>query len=136
MEKIKRKLLKFMEGRYGADELFYILTVLYIVMVFSNILFRSWVLHILSLVVFAVAVCRTLSRNIPKRSRENAWVLGRVKGVRKKYVSAQKRKAQRDEYYFMKCPGCKKRLRFPRKVGMHNAKCPACGKEFKVNIKK
>ena len=76
---LRDKLLRFMQGRYGADGLFYFMTAVYLALVFLNIFFHSWTLHILSLAVFVITVLRSLSRNIEKRRRENEeWTAANI----------------------------------------------------------
>ena len=107
MNGFRNKMMQFMQGRYGADETFYILTGIYLVLVFANIFIHSWVLHILSLIVFGCTMYRSLSRNITQRTRENAWVMSRTVGLRKGFAKAKTRYEQNDDYYFKKCPNCK-----------------------------
>lgn len=132
----KDRLIRMMEGRYGADELFYLLTGLYILLTIVNIFVHSWILHIIGLVIFAVAVIRSLSRNIPARHKENSLVLraGEKLGIKRK-VKAQRPARDTVNFAYKKCPACKKILRLPRKKGKHNTKCPACGEEFSVKIR-
>ena len=129
------KLMRFMEGRYGADQLFYFMTVVYLALVFLNIFFHSWIIHILSLAVFALTVMRSLSRNTLKRSRENEIFLTFLGKYRAKAARSKRMREQSEDYYFKKCPGCKKTLRLPRVSGKHTTRCPACGESFTVNIK-
>ena len=129
------KLLRFMQGRYAADQLFYFMTAVYLMLVFLNIFFHSWILHILSLAVFALTVLRSLSRNTVKRSRENEVFMTAVNRFRASAARNRRMREQSEDYYFKKCPGCKKMLRLPRVSGTHTTRCPACGEQFKVNIK-
>ena len=130
------KLIKFMEGRYGMDDLFCILTGVYLVLIVVNIPLHSWIIFVVSSLIFAVTLFRSLSRNHDKRIRENEWVMKRLNKFRANSERNKKIKEQSGEYYFKKCPGCKKMLRLPRVQGKHNTTCPACGKTFEVNIKK
>lgn len=130
------KLIKFMEGRYGMDDLFCILTGVYLVLIVVNIPLHSWIIFVVSSLIFAVTLFRSLSRNHDKRIRENEWVMKRLNKFRANSERNKKIKEQSSEYYFKKCPGCKKMLRLPRVQGKHNTTCPACGKTFEVNIKK
>ena len=133
---MRERLMKFMEGRYGADTLFYMMTGLYLGLIVINIPLQSWTIHIIGLVIFAVTVLRSLSRNIEKRKKENDWVVARIRKLRANSARSRQIKEQSGEYYFKKCPGCKKTLRLPRVQGQHNTTCPACGKSFTMNIKK
>ncbi len=132
---LRDKLLRFMQGRYGADGLFYFMTAVYLALVFLNIFFHSWTLHILSLAVFVLTVLRSLSRNIEKRRRENEIFMTAVNKLRARAARSRRMREQSEDYYFKKCPGCKKMLRLPRVSGTHSTRCPACGEQFKVNIK-
>ncbi len=132
---MKEKLIRLMAGRYGADELFYLLTGLYLVMTVANIFARSWILHVAGLVVFTIAVLRSLSRNIPARQRENQLVLraGAKLGLKRKPDPHPER--DKVNFAYKKCPGCGKTLRLPRRKGKHTTKCPSCGEVFKVKIR-
>lgn len=123
-----------MQGRYGADELFYILTILYIVLMFINIFMRSWVIHIIGMVFFVLAIYRSMSRNTAKRYRENQKVMGFIDSVRGGFAGKKNRAEQNKTHYFKRCPNCGKTLRLPRVKGKHNTKCPACGCRFSVRI--
>ena len=130
------KLIKFMEGRYGVDDLFCILTGIYLLLVFVNIPLHSLILFIVSTLLLVYTMGRSLSRNLEKRRKENELVMNKVRKLRANSERNKKIKEQSGEYYFKKCPGCKKMLRLPREQGKHNTTCPACGKTFSVNIKK
>jgi len=130
------KFIKFMEGRYGVDDTFCILTGVYLLLVLVNIPLHSWILFVISAIVIIVTLFRSLSRNHEKRRRENEWVMSKVRRFRANSERNKKIKEQSGEYYFKKCPGCKKMLRLPRVQGKHNATCPSCGETFEVNIKK
>ena len=136
MDGFREKLIRFMQGRYGADELFYILTATYLLMTVVNIFAQLWILHIAGLVLFAVAVLRSLSKNIPARQKENELVVGALGkiGIKRRPKPVQ---PGRDmiNFAYKKCPGCGKTLRLPRRKGKHNTKCPSCGKEFRVKIR-
>lgn len=135
MDGFKNKLIRFMQGRYGADELFYLLTALYLILTLVNIFAHSWVIHIIGLVLFAMAVLRSLSRNIPARQRENSLVTGLMNklGIKRKAPAHPQRDTV--NFAYKKCPKCGKTLRLPRRKGKHSTKCPACGEEFSVKIR-
>lgn len=135
MNGFRNRLGQFMQGRYGADETAYMLTALYLILVVVNVFAHSWTLHLVSMAVFAVTMFRSLSKNIPKRSSENQWVLAHTVKLRGSIAKAKKRYEQSEDYAFKKCPNCKRTLRLPRVKGKHNTKCPACGERFAVNIR-
>lgn len=72
MNDFRYKLSQFMEGRYGMDQLYYALLVLYLILLVLNMIFRKLVVFgILAWAVLIFAFYRFFSRNIPRRSAEN-----------------------------------------------------------------
>ena len=72
MNNFRYKFSQFMQGRYGMDQLYYALLVLYLILLLLNIIFRRvMIFGILAWVVLIFAFYRFFSRNISKRSREN-----------------------------------------------------------------
>ena len=64
-------LRKFMYGRYGVDELYKFLFILYIITFIINIFIRSQILEIIGLIIVLITFYRVFSKNIYKRSKEN-----------------------------------------------------------------
>ena len=65
-----------MQGRYGTDQLYYALLVLYLILLVLNMFFRKLLFfNILSWVVFIIAFYRVFSRDTFRRSKENAVFL-------------------------------------------------------------
>jgi predicted Zn-ribbon and HTH transcriptional regulator len=125
---------QFMRGRNGADRLFYILTVGYVVMMFLNVFFNSVVLYLIGLAMFGLAIFRFLSRNTAKRSKENEAASRVYYSAVGKVGKAKNRSVQNKTHCFKRCPNCGKTLRLPRVKGKHSTRCPACGCEFSVRI--
>lgn len=134
MNGFRSRLVKFMEGRYGADELFYLLVIIYALLALINAFAHSWTIYIIGTAVFIYAIFRSMSRNVNKRYRENMKFLSVVEKVKGSFSRKKSRAKQNGSYYFKRCPNCGKMLRLPRVKGKHGTKCPACGCEFKVNI--
>ena len=102
-----------------------------------------WLLHLilpgqslrtLLYYVFVLAVgmyvYRALSRNIPKRSRENQWFLEKTVGLRSKWEKQQAKAQQNKQYKIFKCPSCSQKLRVPRGKGTVRISCRQCGTTF------
>jgi len=127
-EKIKRKLVMFFNGRYGADQLTYFLLIVSIVLSYFR---YTW---IISYLLMGYSVFRTLSKNIYKRQLEGMWfnkhIWFKIKGF---LIKINKRLKQSKQYKFMKCSSCKTTLRVPRNKGKIKITCPNCKK---VIIKK
>lgn len=149
---------RFMYGRYGNDTLNHFLSFAYILLVVIGFIFRilvfitqsivlakiRYVLYILSLVIFAVTVFRSLSKNLGRRARENE-VFMRWWGNWQPYFTKQAdkakpkmrmfvRKMQDTDHIYKKCPDCNAVLRLAKKRGKHKTRCPACGKLFEVRV--
>jgi len=147
-----------MYGRYGNDTLNRFLSFFYILLVVLGFFLRflvfltksvvlykiRYALYILSLIIFAVTIFRSLSKNISRRAKENE-VFMRWWGNWQPYVHKQAektkpkarmfvRKMQDRDHIYKKCPDCKAVLRLAKKKGKHKTRCPACGKLFEVRV--
>lgn len=132
MGNFRYALARFMAGRYGIDQLYIGLLVLYLFLIFVNMFLRSrWLLYGDNLILF-IMIFRMLSRNIPKRRRENEAFLRFLSPFRDStgYRSRQLRELRTHAYH--KCPNCRSVLRFPRKAGSFPVTCPKCGKKFHI----
>ena len=131
-------------GYYGFDLLSGLM------ILFALILLR-WIYTLpLALILAALVIYRTLSKNIDRR-RQEQWALQNLlmkiargfvdfgKWVRKvtrpvsKILSLwQSKWRDRKVYKYVRCPGCRGTLRLPKNKGKIIASCPVCGKEFKM----
>ena len=115
---------RFMQGRYGSDAL--TLFLLCVGIVINLIPVRHYILSILALAIFAVAIWRMLSRNIYARQKENAAYLRiwyRVKGFFLRF----KPRADAKTHKHFKCPKCRQEVRVPKGKGKVLITCPKCG---------
>lgn len=90
---------------------------------------RHYILSILALAIFAVAIWRMLSRNIYARQKENAAYLRiwyRVKGFFLRF----KPRADAKTHKHFKCPKCRQEVRVPKGKGKVLITCPKCGEKF------
>ncbi len=111
---------RFMEGRYGNDKLNFVLLIaaLFVELIYMFVPF--WPLSLLSLVLIAVEIFRTFSKNIPKRYAENQKL--------EKFLGELK---MRKNYHIYKCPSCRQKIRIPRKGGKKvEIRCPKCAATF------
>ena len=137
---MKERLRKFMEGRYGADELNRFLTLcgwvlLLIGFVLSGIdskvaLIIGSVLVTLSWALLIYSLFRTFSKRTQERASENYKyfvcknkVLGWFRRLKARW---QDRKAHR----YFRCPQCKATVRVPRGKGKIRITCPKCKHQF------
>ncbi|MBW9158745.1 hypothetical protein [Clostridium tagluense] len=134
MGNLKNKLAQFMYGRYGTDQLYNALIVVYFVLIFANAFISSAIIRILMSAVLIWTIFRALSRNVYKRRMENEKFMKIWKPVKGSGSLMLRRIKEIKTHRFRKCPHCKKVLRLPRTRGKHSVKCPCCNKEFELQI--
>ncbi len=132
LQKWLAKYVQFMQGRYGMygqDSLssFLLITalVLDLIGVLSHHIFVVWI----SLGLLIWMICRMYSKNIVKRSMENAKFRDMTAGIRHCWQAAQKNRTDQTYKYFV-CPKCGQTVRVPRGRGQIEITCPKCGKTF------
>ena len=123
-------LRRMLMGRYGTDQLSIALFVLYFVLFFLSYIpycrFLAWI----GLLLFAIILFRTFSRNVTKRYRENQIFLKFWNPI-KNWFSKQKRRFHDRKFYrYYKCPNCKQTLRVPKGPGKIKITCPKCRTQF------
>ena len=137
---MKERLRKFMEGRYGADELNRFLTVcgwvlLLIGFVLSGIdnkvtLIVGSVLVTLSWALLIYSIFRTFSKRTQERASENYRYFvckNKVLGwFRRRKARWQDRKTHR----YFRCPQCRATVRVPKGKGKIRITCPKCRHQF------
>ena len=130
------KLQKYMQGRYGPDELYKFMLIICLIIIIVNMFVDSVILRILELIIFILALYRFLSKKKSKRSKENRIYLN-TKDKIKSFFTYQKKKYQdRNTHMYKKCPKCKQKIRLPLKKGKHTVKCPSCKERFEVKCKR
>lgn len=127
------RLYEFMAGRNGFDRLGIISFVAAIVIRNVAYFFRGWLygtLNLVALVLFGYTAFRVLSRNVAKRRAENYNLIRLADNLHIWNNSKKARRAQKKQYKFFTCPGCKNKLRVPRGKGRLQITCPRCGQRF------
>jgi hypothetical protein len=134
MGNLKDKLVRFMNGRYGIDQLYYALFGTYFILIVANTFIRSTMIDILMWAVLIWMIFRILSRNVYQRRRENEKFMKIWNRIKAKGSLTIRRIKEIKTRRFRKCPHCKVVLRLPRKTGKHTVECPCCHHEFKLRI--
>ena len=75
---MRQKLMDFMRGRNGTDQLSMCMMWAACILVFIDMFVRSNILSTIAFVTFAFAYFRVFSRNIGKRRDENTWFLNKT----------------------------------------------------------
>ena len=130
---MKQKLLQFMTGRNGNDELNRFLLVADLVCLLLASVFRRGAGHFLmplALVLIALTYFRMLSRNTMRRGEENMRFLMARDKLRSSLRIKKEQWTQRKDYKFFVCPECKATLRVPKGRGRIKIVCRKCGNSF------
>ena len=133
---MRDKFNKFMQGRYGVDDLSRFTMgaalVLIILTMFVNIVNRSVgsVLDFLGIVAIVYAYFRIFSRDIQKRYEENQKYLAMTSKFRLRFNKEKNLMKQRKTHHIYSCPGCGQKVRIPRGKGKIEIECPKCHTKF------
>lgn len=130
LEKMKTTLLRFMQGRYGADQLnTLLLTLAVLITLINSLTLRSAILTLLADILLIWTIFRMFSRNTWKRRKENNRYLELTRPVRSWFSLTRRRLTDREHRYFV-CPRCHQNVRVPRGRGRIEITCPRCKTTF------
>ena len=135
---MRDKIQKFMQGRYGTDQLNRCLLVVSLVLVVLAMLFAPYgritsLLDMLGVLGRAIFYFRMFSRNISQRADENRRFLEKTAGIRRRFEKEKYMMQQRKTYHIYTCPGCRQKIRAPRGKGRIEICCPKCQTRFIKN---
>lgn len=140
--------MRFFQGIYGFD-------VLSIFLILLSLIFDFWQpSRILGLLLYAVVIYRTFSRDIYKRRNEcnkfRSWsnkYLSKIgmsipdnfpslnsTNLSQLYSRLRYNIEQMRKYKTIICPGCRKKLKLPRGRGKVIITCRTCSTEFKAKV--
>ena len=131
---MRDKFNKFMQGRYGVDDLsrftMGVALVLIILAMFANIFSRTVgsTLDILGVAAIVYAYIRIFSRNIQQRYAENQKFLQMTSKFRFRFNKEKDLMKQRKTHHI--CPGCGQKIRIPKGKGKIEIECPKCHTKF------
>ncbi len=134
---MKERFMRFMEGRYGADQLSRFLNFVAIALIVLSMIFGAFGLSVvysvlwwLAVLIMLIALWRMFSKNISKRYQANVKYLT----IKNNVVSFFRRKASRIKqlktHRFFKCPKCGQVVRTPKGKGSIRITCPKCREVF------
>lgn len=125
---MKERFMRFMSGRYGADQLSRFMLAVCFLCLLLNLFAGTYILYVLALAILVVCYFRMFSRNLAKRDAENQQYLR----LKEKFLSVFKRSwwEERRAYHIYKCPSCGQKIRIPRGKGKICITCPKCRNEF------
>ena len=129
--------MRFMEGRYGADQLSRFLNFVAIALIVLSMIFGAFGLSVvysvlwwLAVLIMLIALWRMFSKNISKRYQANVKYLT----IKNNVVSFFRRKSSRikqlNTHRLFKCPKCGQVVRTPEGKGSIRITCPKCREVF------
>lgn len=127
---MREKFLHFMQGRYGADQLYRVMLIGGAVLVIlSNFIFEVFFL-LLGWILVVLAFVRAFSRDYSRRYAENQKFLELTGKIRKVFGKQRYVMEQRKDYHIYTCPQCRQKIRMPRGKGKVEISCPKCHTKF------
>ena len=133
---MRDKFNKFMQGRYGVDDLsrftMGVALVLIILAMFANIFSRT----VGSTLTFSgsqqsyMHIYVFFSRNIQQRYAENQKFLQMTSKFRFRFNKEKDLMKQRKTHHIYSCPGCGQKIRIPKGKGKIEIECPKCHTKF------
>lgn len=132
---MRDKIIRFMQGRNGPDDLYIFLFSIYMVLFLINIFVDLKFLDVIELIVIILMFYRFFSKNIYNRNKENKAFL-KLKRQTKNKLENIKNYFKETNYIYKKCKKCKATLKFPMPYerGIKKVKCPKCGYKFKMIV--
>jgi ribosomal protein L37AE/L43A len=130
---MREKLMRFMVGRNGNDQLNLFLYAVDAVLLIAATLIGGQVgrwMFAAVLVLLGYIYFRMFSRNLTKRREENGKFLRLLYSVQAGLKIRREKWVQRKDYKFFTCPSCKTTLRVPRGNGKIKIVCRKCGNSF------
>lgn len=131
------KIQKFMQGRYGTDDLYKFLFIIYIIIFITNLILNSIILTILQIIIIFITFYRFFSKKIYKRRKENEIYLKIKNKISKPFINIKRNIKDKNNIY-KKCNKCKTtlKLKTPMKRGIKTTTCPSCGNKIKMLVLK
>lgn len=135
--RIAEALARFMQGRYGLDQLSRFLSIFSAVVLILSLFVRGAAGGKLGTLFFCLAFAalvwsyiRIFSRNFLQRQKENDRYLILSGKCRSWFQLQRDCFQQRGEYSFFRCPGCHEMVRVPKGKGRIRITCRRCGYSF------
>lgn len=127
---MKEKFYRFMQGRYGTDELSKFLVGVGMVLIILNIFTRNFMISLLFWICLIYSYFRMFSKNYSARYAENQKFLEMKSRLKYKWENHKKVSEQKKIYHIYSCPYCKQKIRIPKGKGTIIITCPKCKQEF------
>ena len=126
----KNKMMQFMQGRYGADQMGQMLSAVSMVFLIISLFSRNQAWFLLAVIGIVYNYFRMFSKNTYKRAAENQKYLQMTRGIRTFFYRQRNMITQRKTHHIYKCPSCKQKIRVPKGKGKIEIRCPKCNTRF------
>lgn len=130
LTKMKVALMRFMQGRNGADNLGLAALWIGLILNLLDTFLGTGLLSLAGTVLYFYALWRMMSRNVYKRAAENRQYMVFANGLSTRVRQFFLRLKNSREYKYFKCPQCKVLIRLKRGCGEKQIHCPKCGCDF------
>lgn len=126
---MKERMIAFMMGRYGVDDLNKHLLYLVFILIVISMLTGVNALVYINYLILAIILFRMFSRNINKRYAEEQKYEEIISPVTRTFSLMKKRMSDRSHKYY-RCPSCHQMVRLPKGKGKIEVTCPKCQTKF------
>ena len=127
---MKEKFYRFMQGRYGNDEMSKFLLGISMALIILKLLTKSVIFDLLFWVCLIYSYFRMFSKNYSARYAENQKFLAMKNKWMYKWENHKRMREQKKIYHIYNCPYCKQKIRIPKGKGSIIITCPKCKREF------
>ena len=126
---MKEKFYRFMQGRYGIDQLNSFLMIVCVICFIVNMFIGSIVLTFIAYGTWLFVIFRMFSKNIYARNRENDKYLNFFSPL-SRWLKLKLMSKQDPSNKYFSCPKCKQIVRVPKGHGTVVVTCPNCQNKF------
>lgn len=126
---MKEKFYRFMQGRYGIDQLNSFLMIVCVICFIVNMFIGSIVLTFIAYGTWLFVIFRMFSKNIYARNRENDKYLNFFSPL-SRWLKLKLMSKQDPSNKYFSCPKCKQMIRVPKGHGTVVVTCPNCQNKF------
>ena len=126
---MKEKFYRFMQGRYGIDQLNSFLMIVCVICFIVNMFIGSIVLTFIAYGTWLFVIFRMFSKNIYARNRENDKYLNFFSPL-SRWLKLKLMSKQDPSNKYFSCPKCKQMVRVPKGHGTVVVTCLNCQNKF------
>ena len=126
---MKERFYRFMQGRYGIDQLNSFLMIVCVICFIVNMFIGSIVLTFIAYGTWLFVIFRMFSKNIYARNRENDKYLNFFSPL-SRWLKLKLMSKQDPSNKYFSCPKCKQMVRVPKGHGTVVVTCPNCQNKF------